>query len=224
MSAGSRTVAAVLLREHGRTYAAEAHNELAAADDAAGSGVFRLLCLSLLLSARIRAEVAVRAAVALADAGWTTAAAMAASSWEDRTATLNRAGYARYDEKTARMLGAAAERILTVDGGNLDGLRGRAEYDPARERALLQDFHGIGPVGASIFAREAQAVWLELFPFADDRALATAKKLSLPSSAERLAALVDDPPAMAQLVAGLVRCGLAHDEGRILDLARSATE
>jgi endonuclease III len=216
VTVGTEAVVTALLQEHGRTYAAEADIALSEAN---ASGVFRLLCLSLLLSARIRSEVAVRAAIALADHGWTTADAMAASTWEDRTAVLKRAGYTRYDEKTARMLGSAAQRVLEVDGGDLDHLRQRAGYDPARERALLQEFTGIGPLGASIFAREAQVAWPELYPYADDRALRTAQRLGLPAAAEDLAGLVPEAVAFTRLVAGLVRCRLAKGEDAILALA-----
>jgi endonuclease III len=220
VTAATHAIVTALLQEHGRTYAAEADIPL---DDADASRMFRLLCLSLLLSARIRSGIAVRAAIALADHGWTTAEAMAASTWEERTAALNRAGYARYDEKTSRMLGAAAQHVLEVDGGDLDHLRQRAGYDPARERALLQEFTGIGPLGASIFAREAQVAWPELYPYADDRALRTAQRLGLPDAAEALAPLVPDAAAFTRLVAGLVRCGSAKGEDRVLALAE-ATE
>ncbi len=218
VTAATHGIVTALLQEHGRTYAAEADIPF---DDADASRLFRLLCLSLLLSARIRAEIAVRAAIALADHGWTTAVAMAASTGQERTAVLNRAGYARYDEKTSRMLGAAAQHVLDVDDGDLDHLRQRAGYHPARERALLQEFTGIGPLGASIFAREAQVAWPELYPYADDRALRTARRLGLPDTAEGLAALVPDARAFTRLVAGLVRCRLAKGEDRVLALAEA---
>jgi endonuclease III len=218
--AGAATrIIATLVGEHGRTYAAEVGLVLRGPGDGTPSHVFRLLCLSLLLSARIRAQVAVQATRALADHGWTTPEALAASTWEERTVVLNRAGYARYDEKTSRMLAATAERVLRVDGGDLHHLRVRAGYDAAAERELLQEFPGIGPLGASIFAREAQVVWPELYPYADERAVRTAERLGLPADANVLAALVPDAVTFARLVAALVRCGLAGDEDRILQLA-----
>jgi hypothetical protein len=224
VTAAPQAIVTALLREHGTTYAAAAGIPLCDPADADGSSVFRLLCLSLLLSARIRAEVAVRAAVALADQGWTTPDAMAASTWEERTAVLHQAGYARYDEKTSRMLGSAAARVLDAYEGDVGHLRRRAHLDPARERSLLQEFTGIGPLGASIFAREAQIVWPELYPSADDRALQTAQRLGLPGTAPSLAALVGDRVAFARLIAGLARCRLARAEDRILDLADAQTQ
>ncbi|MGH3666501.1 MAG: hypothetical protein ACRDU8_10525, partial [Egibacteraceae bacterium] len=59
---------AALLDRHGRTYAAEVGANLR---NATPSPLFRLLCASLLFSARISTHIAVAAAKALADQGWT---------------------------------------------------------------------------------------------------------------------------------------------------------
>ena len=64
------------------------------------SVLFRWLCASILLSARTSAGAAMEAAQALAGQGWTAAPKMAAATWEQRTRTLSRAAYARYDEST----------------------------------------------------------------------------------------------------------------------------
>lgn len=201
-----------LLQRHGRSYAQESGIEL----DGSPRSLFQLLCMALLLSAPIRAVVAVRAANSLSAAGWCTAAAMAHSTWQQRTAVLNRSGYARYDEKTSRMLGTAADMVLQRYHGDLRLLREEADREPATERLLLTGFPGIGEVGASIFAREVQAVWPEQYPFADARALRTAAVLGLPQDPQALAALVDGPTAFATLVSALVRCGLAHDEAHVI--------
>ena len=114
-------IVAALLEEHGRTYAEQLGIDLAAGTP---SPLFRWLCAALLMSARIRAGAAIDAARALADQGWTTAAKMAAASWEERTRTLNRAGYARYDESTARMLGdTAADAPGQVSGRSAQAAR-----------------------------------------------------------------------------------------------------
>jgi endonuclease III len=123
--------------------------------------LFQLLCLTLLASARIRSSVAVAAARSLFEQGWTTPAKLAASTWEQRTKVLNSAGYARYDESTARMLADTTNLLLTRWHGDLRRLRDEAGRDPQRIHQLLQDFKGIGPVGATIFLREAQVVWPE---------------------------------------------------------------
>jgi hypothetical protein len=206
----------VLLEEHGRTYAEQLGIDL---EDGTPSPLFRWLCAALLMSARIRAEAAVDAARALADQGWTTAAKMAAASWEERTRTLNRAGYARYDESTSRMLGATAEMLQGKYQGDLRKLRDAAGRDPARERVLLKECKGIGEVGVDIFMREAQIVWPELYPFADRKALEAAASLGLD----------DDPRALAdrvprkdfpRLLTALVRVSLAGEIEQLREAAR----
>ena len=147
----TRRIAEALLEVHGRTYASQAGIRLARNTPAP---LFQLLCLSLLLSARISTDVAVRSCRALLAAGWTTPDLLARSSWSDRTRVLNEAGYARYDESTSQMLGQTVDLLQRRYGGDLRRLRDVADRDPAGERLLLQEFTGIGPVGASIFSRK----------------------------------------------------------------------
>jgi endonuclease III len=205
-------VVAELLARHGRTYASEAGIRL----QNTPSPLFRLLCLSLLSSARIRATTAVAASRSLAAEGWRTPERMVAASWTERVQALNRAGYARYDEKTSRMLGDTAALLIDRYRGDLRRLRDEAGREPVAERRLLQEFPGIGEVGAAIFSREVQTMWLEVFPFADRRALTVAGRLGL-GDAAALARRVDGPPQFTVLVAALVRCGLARHERSIMD-------
>ena len=184
MDQETRQVLERLLQRHGTTFSAELGIDLA---EETPSALFRWLCAALLMSARISREAALSAARALTEAGWTTAERMAESAWEDRVAVLNRAGYARYDESTARMLGDTAERLLEAHGGDLRELRAAAGRDPAEERRRLKDFKGIGDVGADIFLRDLQTVWEEHFPLLDARARAGAARLGLPEDAETLA-------------------------------------
>jgi hypothetical protein len=200
-------VVARLLDRAGRTYCDELGIDIASGSP---SALFRLLCASILFSARIRATVAARAAAALADRGWTTAETIAAATWEARTEALNRAGYARYDESTSRYLGATAELLLREYGGDLRVLRERAREDPSEERRLLKQCKGLGDVGVDIFFREAQAVWEELYPFADAKARAAAARLGLGDDPEDLARLVR-PEEFPRLIAALVRTALAKD-------------
>jgi endonuclease III len=208
-------IVATLLERHGRTYAEELGIRL---ERGTPSVLFRWLCAATLLSARIGAEAAMQATRALAKQGWTTAEKMAATSWEQRTRTLNEAGYARYDESSSRMLGDTAELLLDKYRGDLRQLRAAAERDPQRERTLLKECKGIGDVGADIFCREAQVAWDELFPFADRRALQAAGRLGLDDDAGRLAKRVSrkDYP---RLLAALVRTGLAKDFDEVLEAA-----
>jgi transposase len=196
----------VLLDRHGTTYAQEAGIRLADAP----SPLYRLLVLCVLLSARIPAATAVRAATELARAGLRTPRAMAGSTWRQRVEALGRGGYRRFDERTATMLGNGAELVLQEWRGDLRAVHAQAGGDVARLRRLLQEVPGIGPVGSAIFCREVQGVWPEVAPFADDRVAAGARALGLPTSPAGLAALVpaDD---LTRLVAACVRASLDRD-------------
>lgn len=183
------------------------------------SVLFRWLCAALLMSARISHETAIEAARALTDAGWTTADRMAGSSWEHRVEVLDRAGYARFDESTARMLGETARLAVEAYDGDLRELRAVSGRDPQAERAALKAFKGIGDVGADIFFREMQMVWLEHFPFLDKTARSAAKRLGVPEKAETLAEWAGRE-GYPRLVAGLVRAELnGIDRSRLLDTA-----
>ncbi|WP_187368386.1 hypothetical protein [Ruania zhangjianzhongii] len=83
-------------------------------------------------------------------------------------------------------------------GGDLRGLRGDDQEGgdhlegAAALRTGLQELPGIGPAGAQIFCREAQAVWPELVPYLDRKALQGAKRAGLPEASDRLARLVPE--------------------------------
>jgi endonuclease III len=203
----------VLLDRYGRTFASEAGIRL---DRNTPAPLFRLLVMSLLVSARISSEIAIAATRALADAGWTTPASMLDSTWEERTRVLNRAGYARYDESTARYLEQTTTLLTDRYDGDLRNLREEAGRDPDREHRLLTDFTGIGDVGAHVFLREVQVLWDELDPYVDERTLERAAELTLPSTAADLRRTVPDVGTFARLVAAIVRAGLQADTDELL--------
>lgn len=206
-----------LLDAHGRTYASEAGIRL---QRNTPSPLFELLCLALLISARISADAAVSAAKALFDAGWTTPEAMAEATWEDRTAVLNRSGYARYDESTSRYLADTAALVIDRWSGDLRELRDEADGDAAVLGEGLKACKGIGAVGSDVFMREVQAVWTEYVPFVDERSLDAAGELGLPADSDALVELVGgDPEELTRLVAALVRVGLSGDFESVLDTA-----
>jgi endonuclease III len=217
-TASQDTIVTALLQRHGRTFADELGIDLQPNTPAP---LFRLLCAALLFSARIRASTAAAAAKALAEHGWTTPHKLVESTWEQRARVLNRAGYARYDERTATMLGDTAQQLIDRYASDLRNLREEAQRRPEQERALLKQFKGIGDVGADIFLREVQAVWDEVRPFVDRRARAGAKLLGLPDDPQALARLVGDRD-FARLVAALVRVKLADDADAVLAHARQA--
>jgi transposase len=198
-----KQVARAVLDRFGRSYADEAGISLKNQP----ASLFQLLCFALLSSARIRADIAASATRALLDEGWTTPVKMATSTWERRAKVLNRAGYARYDERTATMLADSTELLLDRWHGDLRRLRDEADEDSDTERRLLQEFKGIGPTGADIFAREVQVVWPECYPTADKRALQAADRLGLGKNPEALTDLVDRRH-YPRLVDALVRVNL----------------
>jgi endonuclease III len=205
--APSREAHERLLDRHGRTFAAELGIRL---DREQPAPLFQLLVASLLMSARISTAIAVDASRALYDAGLTTARAVADATWQQRVDALGKGGYVRYDESTATYLGETAQLLLDRYDGDLRRLRREADGDPARIHELVQQCKGIGKVGADIFCREAQAVWEELRPYADEVALQAAAELGLGSTPRELAE-VHGRHDLSLLTAALIRARLDGD-------------
>lgn len=199
-----RTMARRVLHEYGRTYVREAGIRLRDTP----APLYQLLVLCVLFAVPIRADTAVAAARELFAAKLRTARAMAEADWQFRVDALVRAHYRRYDESTATALGDGAKLLLARWHGDLRALRAQADGDPARLRELLQEVPRIGPTGADIFCREAQAVWPELRPFVDAHVREGASRLGLPESPDSLAELVP-PGDLVRLADGLVRIALA---------------
>lgn len=198
-------LSARLLKEYGQTYAEAAGIRLRDTP----APLYQLLVLCVLLSIRIRADIATAAARELFAAGMRTPDAMLDATWQDRVDALGRAHYRRYDEGTATALGKGAELLRTRYHGDLRKLRAAADGDAGRIRQLLQEVPRIGPVGADIFCREAQGRWEELRPAFDERATRSAAALGLPDTPDALARLVA-PADLPRLAAALVRVSLAH--------------
>lgn len=207
MSAAYSPMVAALLERHGRSFAEELGVNI---ERNTPSPLFRLLCLAMLTSAPVQADIAMRAAQAMADAGWTTPKKLADSSWSQRVRVLNGAGYARVDEKTATQLEDFNTTLLSEYAGDLRRLReaGNGNADTAIKK--LTAFKGIGEVGASIFLREVQRAWPEFYPFADKASLKAAARLGLGDDAQALSKQVPQAD-FVHLIAALVRTQLAHD-------------
>src|ERR1044072_5248552 len=92
-----------LLDRHGTTYAAEAGITLRNPP----GPLYQLLVLSHLLSARIKADIAVASARALFDAGMRDPRKMADATWQQRVDALGEGGYRREDERTETQPGEA---------------------------------------------------------------------------------------------------------------------
>ncbi|MWA09243.1 endonuclease [Streptomyces sp. BA2] len=201
--AGQKAVMRELLRTSGQTYAAEAGIRLADTPQP----LYRTLVLSCLLSARIRASVAVASTRALYEAGMRGPRQMADASWQQRVDALGRGGYRRYDERTATQLGDGARLVLDEWGGDLRTLREKADGDAAVLKRLLRQVPGLGPTGADIFLREVQDVWTEYGPRFDAKVLQGAERLGLPRDTSALLRLAgDEKPGVA--AAALVRAAL----------------
>lgn len=205
MSSAERSgrILAELVSAYGRTYAQEAGIRLRDTPQP----LYRLLVLAVLLSARIRASVAVAAARALHESGLDTPRRTADADWQDRVDALGRGGYRRYDERTATQLGDGAELLMERWGGDLRRMRATADGDVGELRRLLQEIPGLGPAGADIFLREVQQVWREVAPYLDAKALSGAERLGLPKDPGRLLELAGDTEP-AVLAVGLVRAAL----------------
>lgn len=203
-----KALAEELLERYGRTYAEELGLDVRRQTP---SALFQLLCAALLYSARISSTIATDAMQRIRSAGWRTPAGMRRSTWEQRVDVLHRAGYTRYQERTATQLGEIAERLRERYRDDLRRLREEAGRRPRDERRLLLEFAGIGPTGVDIFFREVQVAWDELRPFADRRALGEAQRLGLGGDARALEELVGTE-RLPRLVAALVRVRIGGGE------------
>ncbi|WOP07268.1 endonuclease [Streptomyces cyaneofuscatus] len=202
----ARRIADALMEECGRTYAEEAGIRLKDTPQP----LYQLLVLSLLLSARIRASVAVAAARVLFDHGMRTPRRMVDATWQQRVDALGEGHYRRYDERTATQLGDGAQLVLDTWRGDLRRLREEADGDRDRLMEGLRRVPGIGPAGADIFVREVQSVWPETGPWLGAKALQGAERLGLPTSPGKAAQAArghDD----ARFAAALVRAALNKD-------------
>ncbi len=214
-----RRLVAALLARYPTTFAADAGVLVA---DEPGA-LFRLLCAALLYDAHVLPEIAATAARHLWAQGWVTPARLEAVPREIRAGALGEAAYARFNTRMAVRLGEQACMVRGAYGGDLRRLREKADRDPLRERTLLGELPGMGPAGVSIFCREVQPVWDELYPFADARALGPARRLGLGTSAAELAELTPRTD-FVRLVDALVKTGLNGDYEAVLAGASRAQE
>ena len=198
-------VAGALIERHGTTYAEQAGIKLKDAP----APLYQLLVLSVLLSARISADVAVAAARELFKAGYRTPKAMRDAGWQQRVDALGRGHYRRYDERTSTMLGEGAELVLDRWVGDLRRMHEEAGSTRKLE-ALLQDVPGIGPAGAAIFCREVQGIWPDIAPYVDAKVAQGAERVGLPRTPARLASYAPQG-AFVKLAAGCVRAALSKD-------------
>ncbi|WP_328886157.1 endonuclease [Streptomyces sp. NBC_00316] len=201
--AKDRATVEALLQAEGHTYAEDAGIKMKNTPQP----LYQALVAACLLSARIKASVATAAAHELFTAGMRSPRRMCEATWQQRVDALGKGHYRRYDERTATQLGEGAQLLLDRYGGDLRRLRDEASKDPDELRRALRRIPGLGPVGVDIFLREVQAVWPEVSPLFDRKALDGARRLGLPEKPKALAALVPRE-AHAVFAAALVRAAL----------------
>ncbi|MFC7550896.1 hypothetical protein [Plantactinospora sp. GCM10030261] len=170
--------------------------------------LFQVLCLAVLLRRTGDATRATASALALRDRGWDSAARLARSRVADRADLLRERGWRNADATALAIgLGDLARTLVDRHRGDLRRLRVAARYRPARERQLLTALPAVDNQVVDLFLREAQALWPEVAPVADRRALAAARKLGLGRSARDLVALAGERRSerLAWLVGSLAR-------------------
>lgn len=128
-----QSIAKRLLEQAGTTYARESGLNLSDKP----MPLFGLLVMALLLSTRISAEIAVRAAAELRSSGLTTARHMADADRQTIITALERAHYRRYDESAATRLHDNAEVVLARYHGDRSAAAGSIQrYRTGRRRHL----------------------------------------------------------------------------------------
>ena len=206
MSGKPELIVRELLGRCGSLYAQDAGIKLADRP----APLYQLLVLATLLSAPIPAETGIAAARELFAAGYRSPKAMSEASWQDRVDALGRGHYRRYDERTATMLGDGADLLSAKWHGDLRRLRDQAGGEASVIAAMLTEFSGVGPTGASIFLREVQDTWPAVAPYVDARVTSGARRVRLPYDREALARLLADSGQPARLAAALVRVSLSQ--------------
>lgn len=179
---------------------------------------FHWLLGALLMSARIDATMAAKAAGALKLEEMSTVQGVLETGRDQRIRVLNENCYARFDNQGADRIFEAAQLVQERYGGDLRRLREEGR-DAGGIRARLKEVKGIGEVGADIFAREAQLVWDELFPMADGHALEQAKVFGLPERPEELAQIAGGRERYVRLVTALARSWLDGPSDRVKEAA-----
>jgi endonuclease III len=200
-TAARKQVTRNLLEYAGTTYADEAGIRLKDQP----MPLFQLLTLCMLASKPIDATIAMRAARELFSAGMRTPPAVLGAERADMISAFGRAHYVRYDESSATRLADIAAEVRDEYEGDLRLLAARSGNDVKAAARLLKQFKGIGDTGADIFLREVQDVWTWARPYFDERAVASARELGLPTATDALGALA---PRDAKLAAALVRVSL----------------
>ncbi|UPL08238.1 hypothetical protein PisoF_03944 [Pseudomonas sp. IsoF] len=124
-------------------------------------GVFRWLLASFLMGKRIRSTVAVEAYRILVDQqGLDTPIKLAQTSHSTLVRLPGQAGYARYDESTARRLRDLGNKVEVELVAQLEALQQGSNAEGFKR--WLLSFEGVGPKTVEIFMREGLAYLTKL--------------------------------------------------------------
>jgi len=118
----------------------------------------------VLFGAPISHGVAARAYRELVAAGASSPGAVLRAGWRRLVEILDRAGYVRYDEKTATKLLTVCQTLVDAYSGDLRAVEQAAADPPDLERRLMALGPGIGPVTVAIFLRELRGIWSKADP------------------------------------------------------------
>jgi hypothetical protein len=126
--------------------------------------LFKWFLAATLFGAPISHGVAARTYRELVAAGASSPEAVLRIGWRGLVKILDRAGYVRYDEKTATKLLTVCRALMDNYAGDLRALEHAATDPRDLEQRLMALGHGIGPVTAAIFLRELRGIWLKADP------------------------------------------------------------
>ena len=138
---------------------------------------FKWFLASLLFAKRISAETAKETYINFEHEKLTSPDAILLAGWDRLVEVLDSGGYTRYDFSTARKL-LGIMKTLKEKYGNLEKLHAESK-SPSDLENRIQEFKGIGPVGANIFLRELRGIWEKAKPLPSPMAVLTAQRIGL---------------------------------------------
>ncbi len=138
---------------------------------------FKWFLASILFAKRISSPIARETYLYFEQEDLTSPNALLNAGWDRLVEVLDSGGYTRYDFSTAtNLLGIA--KTLKEKYGDLENLHAVSE-DSADLEKRLQEFKGIGPLGANIFLRELRGIWKKADPKPSVIAVAAAQRIGL---------------------------------------------
>ncbi len=155
-----------------RSYSDELGLDLTQAEDR-----FKWFLASVLFAKRISSETAKETYLNFEQEKLTSPDAILHAGWDRLVEVLDSGGYTRYDFSTARKLLVIA-KTLKEKYGNLEKLHSESK-SPSDLENRIQEFKGVGPVGANIFLRELRGIWKKAKPNPSPMAVLTAQRIGL---------------------------------------------